>query len=686
MSDDSPHISIAAGITVGLVASFVQSLGLTIQRLSHVGNDKLPPSERKADWKRPLWLGGFAIFILSNVFGTLFQIGALPIVVLGPLGAVSLLWNAFFAKIILGDSFSIHLIVARHERETGTFLIAAGAVIIGLFGVVPEQTHTLPELVALYRRAPFVALLALLAASIAVVLLAAHVAEWRMHSVLARLPPGTPRTPLLLQKRRRQAGAGAERRWSAPVLSESEGSPVVRHDGAWTDSPEVHYRSPPAAATGIKQKDYGATLADAQPAKHARFAPPSPTRSKPRPPLSLNLSSTASERAPLLPTSLTNGAGALDSASAEAVLARFERTRVWIAVAYGATSGTLSGLCLLFTKTGIELLILSVMGKNQFGHVEAWLIVAVLLICELFQLSYLNRALRLVGPTLVCPLAFCFYNTTSIASGLIYYRQTDALSPLQGALVGLGVAVLLAGVWVVSVNTGEAKRGEEKWVDEPEEVTDDEGEASTDEDEDPVPFRPRGFSIGLGAASPGFDIRPAAHHHHHPHPHPLRRSQTTGAPPAAPHPHSDALPSRPTFPTFSPDVAAESANPLAASTASLPADLANPPSTPRRRRALHRHERNNSLSGAPYVGPGPGSPGGGRHRRTLSGEVVVPVSSGDDGGRGEMEGLGLRRVEVQPLLQGDGQRGARETDKRGQSRWWKRLRFAHAPSAGAVDE
>lgn len=67
------------------------------------------------------------------------------------------------------------------------------------------------------------------------------------------------------------------------------------------------------------------------------------------------------------------------------------------------------------------------------------------------QLSYLNRALRLVGPTLVCPTAFCFYNAASILSGLIYYRQFDALRPVQGFLIALGSAVLLGGVWIVSV-------------------------------------------------------------------------------------------------------------------------------------------------------------------------------------------------------------------------------------------
>ena len=45
--------------------------------------------------------------------GTLFQIGALPIVVLGPLGAVSLLWNAAFARLVLGDEFTVHLIVGE---------------------------------------------------------------------------------------------------------------------------------------------------------------------------------------------------------------------------------------------------------------------------------------------------------------------------------------------------------------------------------------------------------------------------------------------------------------------------------------------------------------------------------------------------------------------------------------------
>lgn len=120
---------------------------------------------------------------------------------------------------------------------------------------------------------------------------------------------------------------------------------------------------------------------------------------------------------------------------------RAERIRLWLGIAYGSASGTLSGLCLLFAKTGVELLILTVVGQNQFKRWESWMIVLALLICALLQVGrnirgmyarechllirphppqlwYLNKSLRLVGPTLICPLAFCFYNLSSIFNGL----------------------------------------------------------------------------------------------------------------------------------------------------------------------------------------------------------------------------------------------------------------------------
>jgi hypothetical protein len=47
------NISIAVGIVVGLLASLVQSLGLTIQRKSHVINQALPEHEQRVEHRRP---------------------------------------------------------------------------------------------------------------------------------------------------------------------------------------------------------------------------------------------------------------------------------------------------------------------------------------------------------------------------------------------------------------------------------------------------------------------------------------------------------------------------------------------------------------------------------------------------------------------------------------------------------
>jgi hypothetical protein len=51
--DGTPSVSVAVGITVGLIASLVQSLGLTIQRKSHILNDELPERERQVEHRRP---------------------------------------------------------------------------------------------------------------------------------------------------------------------------------------------------------------------------------------------------------------------------------------------------------------------------------------------------------------------------------------------------------------------------------------------------------------------------------------------------------------------------------------------------------------------------------------------------------------------------------------------------------
>lgn len=128
----------------------LSSSGLTIQRKSHVQESQLPDHLRRRPIRRPLWLIGFIIYITSNIFSTIFQLDALPIVILAPLGAVSLIYNALLARLILGDTFGKQAIL-------GTALVAGGAVLIAVFGVVPEEEHSLDDLLRLWARPAFLA-------------------------------------------------------------------------------------------------------------------------------------------------------------------------------------------------------------------------------------------------------------------------------------------------------------------------------------------------------------------------------------------------------------------------------------------------------------------------------------------------------------------------------------------------
>ncbi|BGP52957.1 hypothetical protein JCM8202_004039 [Rhodotorula sphaerocarpa] len=594
-------VPVTVGILVGLAASFVQSLGLTLQRLSHLANEKVAPDQRTRDWKRPLWLVGLAIFLVSNVAGTLFQIGTLPLVVLGPLGAVSLVCNALFARLLLGDAFSIQLAV-------GSALIAAGATLVGIFGTVPEETHTLPELVALYRRPAFLAWLAFLSAALTAVVATAHLVEWRLARTLANLPPGTPKLP-----RRRAPRGRRPRRWSSPTapagppLSSSTTS-ALRHGRTESTATE---RAPLLSSQHAERQS---KYREASTRFAQRIDPVRPRALELPAPATAPTSGTAAAAAKSLPSQTPPVAEILQAA---------DRTRLGLAIAYGATSGSLSGLCLLFTKTGMDLVIQTLVNRNnQFGHLEAWALLIVLLVCELAQLSYLNRALRLVGPTLVCPTAFCFYNATSILSGLIYYRQLDALKPLQGALVALGSAVLLGGVWIVSVKPaqapdvqgedGEAKMDVNGVVREEGDVGSgvsmdemgDEDDESADSEDELIPYRPRGFSIGISAASPGFEIRPSTPRRDR-HSHDL---SGTGDPRSGNELgwSTSSLPAQPTSPSYG-----ATGGPGSALSPGLSPDGRDSPKTPpggvRRDRRLPRrsrgHRRDGSLTGAPYVGP-----------------------------------------------------------------------------------
>jgi drug/metabolite transporter (DMT)-like permease len=93
-------------VSVSLAASVIQAFAITLQRRSHIFNDAEPPELQRSAFRRPIWVAGFLMYTIANIIGSIFTISYLPIVVLAPIGAMNLVFNAIFAKVMLGDPFT----------------------------------------------------------------------------------------------------------------------------------------------------------------------------------------------------------------------------------------------------------------------------------------------------------------------------------------------------------------------------------------------------------------------------------------------------------------------------------------------------------------------------------------------------------------------------------------------------
>ncbi|OAR01430.1 hypothetical protein LLEC1_05398 [Akanthomyces lecanii] len=151
----SPGGSIALGIIVGLMSTSVQSLGLTLQRKSHILEDEKGPHDiRRPPYRRRRWQVGMGMFIVANILGSSVQISTLPLPVLSTLQAAGLVFNSICATLILSEPFT-------RWSLAGTSLVTTGAILIAVFGAIPSPAHNLDELLVLLARKPFIVWMAL---------------------------------------------------------------------------------------------------------------------------------------------------------------------------------------------------------------------------------------------------------------------------------------------------------------------------------------------------------------------------------------------------------------------------------------------------------------------------------------------------------------------------------------------
>ncbi|KAF1989134.1 hypothetical protein K402DRAFT_14910 [Aulographum hederae CBS 113979] len=149
MVELSGGASVALGVIVGLISTSIQSLGLTLQRKSHMLEDeKGEGHQARPPYRRRRWQVGMLMFLIANIVGSTIQITTLPLPVLSTLQASGLVFNTLCASLLLAEPFTRYSAI-------GTLLVAGGAVLIGFFGALTEPSHNLTQLLVLLQRRDF---------------------------------------------------------------------------------------------------------------------------------------------------------------------------------------------------------------------------------------------------------------------------------------------------------------------------------------------------------------------------------------------------------------------------------------------------------------------------------------------------------------------------------------------------
>ncbi|KAJ3299712.1 hypothetical protein HDU76_006244 [Blyttiomyces sp. JEL0837] len=127
---------------------------------------------------------------------------------------------------------------------------------------------------------------------------------------------------------------------------------------------------------------------------------------------------------------------------------------------YAAVGGIASSETLLLAKSGIEMIIVSVVeNRNQFRGFFPILILALLVTTVVLQLFCLNQgivwtALENASPLVAIPLFYTLFTVLSLSNTVIYFDQLKDFSATKLTLICLGIGVIVSGVWILSASGG----------------------------------------------------------------------------------------------------------------------------------------------------------------------------------------------------------------------------------------
>ncbi len=406
---------------------------------------------RKTEWKRPLWLVGFAIFLCANVGGNCVPNWSSTDRHARAAGAVSLLYNAVLARFLLNDLLSSYMVI-------GTMLIASGAVLIA---TLASNLHHRTALMSYSRplRPPNFCRFATIFTFLFVgVLTVSHLAEWSLHTRVYRNS-----FPCDLRNRSIEAvivyADDSRRRWSAPTLapvaevSESSSgiaTPVLANRdkrnairlwgrvlskcSLWAERRPPHTMPPLNSGKSHSQNTRPIHIL-------LLLARSIPTRQTQRSGTTALWSQRIQQ---LAQTQKEPGRASLGAQRGEQRIdaETIRQTKLGLSRSVRWSQRNTVNACLLLAKSGVELLMLSFSDRINLDAGKAGYL-SDTACCRSVAVVVPQQGVETRRSNLGCPLAFCIYNTSSIALASCTLISWEPCMVRFGRSRCVGTAVLL---------------------------------------------------------------------------------------------------------------------------------------------------------------------------------------------------------------------------------------------------
>eukprot|EP00697_Spironema_sp_BW2_P012861 gnl/Spiro4/29527_TR14454_c0_g1_i1.p1 gnl/Spiro4/29527_TR14454_c0_g1~~gnl/Spiro4/29527_TR14454_c0_g1_i1.p1 ORF type:complete len:457 (+),score=104.69 gnl/Spiro4/29527_TR14454_c0_g1_i1:49-1419(+) len=132
-----------------------------------------------------------------------------------------------------------------------------------------------------------------------------------------------------------------------------------------------------------------------------------------------------------------------------AKLEQSDRDGLWLGLMFAAQSAILGTQSVLQAKCLSSLLRQTVAGHNQLTSLFAAGVTVAWLVCMMFWVYRMNRALALFDGLFIIPVLQVFWTLLSIVGGLLYFQEYRGFDHLQSFMFCTGILLGFAGVYLL---------------------------------------------------------------------------------------------------------------------------------------------------------------------------------------------------------------------------------------------